>query len=104
MSQYFPKPYSPFYRNIEAELDLKFDLEKVTPVNTSTFAKIVDLASLKSNFDKAFVSKLTAIQFCLNNFKSKVDKLHFNNYKTAPIPLKKLNDIVDEDIMKRNIL
>ena len=51
MSQYFPKSYEPFGRNINVKVDLsnyatKADLRNATVVDTSM------LTSLKSNVDK----------------------------------------------------
>lgn len=40
----------------------------------------------------------------MENLKSKVDKLDFHKYKTAPIDLKKPSDFVDDYLMKRNIV
>ena len=56
MSQYFPEPNS-LRSNVKVELDLsnyatKADLKNATGVDTSKFAKKIDLASLKSNVDK----------------------------------------------------
>ena len=53
MSEYFPKPNS-LGANVNVELDLsnsatKTDLKNATGVDTSKFAKKVDLAHLKSN-------------------------------------------------------
>ena len=57
MSQYFPKPYEPFGGDINVKVDLsnyatKADLKNATGVDTSKFAKKVDVAGLKSNVDK----------------------------------------------------
>ena len=43
MSQYFPKPYEPFSRNIDVKVDLsnyatKDNIKNITHVNTSSFA------------------------------------------------------------------
>ena len=56
MSEFSPKPKS-FEGRVKVELDLpnyatKADLKNAASVNTSTFAKKVDLASLKSELDK----------------------------------------------------
>ena len=52
---------------MKAELDLsnyatKTDLKNATGIDTSTFAKKVDLASLKSNIDKLDIDKLKMFQ------------------------------------------
>ena len=56
MSEYFPKPKY-LGANAKVELDLpnyatKTDLKNATGVDTSSFAKKVDLANLKSNVNK----------------------------------------------------
>ena len=49
--------------------------ENTTGIDTSSFAKKVDLASLNSNVNKLHVGKLKNLPTNLSNFKSKVDKL-----------------------------
>ena len=52
MSQYFPKPYEPFGREINVKVDLsnyvtKTDIKNISHVHTSSFALKTNLASLK---------------------------------------------------------
>ena len=52
MSQYFPKPYELFGRDINVKVDLsnyptKTNLKNVTHVDTSSFALKTNLVSLK---------------------------------------------------------
>ena len=70
--------------NVKVELDLykyttKADLKKVTGVDTSKFAKKVDLASLKSEIDKLDIGKL----------------------ETTPADSERLNDVVDKKLLKK---
>ena len=79
MSQYFPEPKS-LGGKVKVELDLsnyatKTDLKNATGIDTSSFAKKVDLANLKSNVDKLDIHKLKNVPSHLGNLKSKVDKL-----------------------------
>ena len=78
MSEYFPEPNSSEGR-VKVELDLpnatKADLKNATGVDTSKFARKVDLANLKSNVDKLDIDKLKNVPTNLSNLKSKVDKL-----------------------------
>ena len=72
MSEYFPQP-TILGERVRVELDLsnhsrKADSKNETGVDTSKFAKKVDLANLKSN---------------LSNLKSKVDKLDID--KLVPV-------------------
>ena len=78
MSEYFPEPKSLGGR-VKVELDLsdyatKAVLKSAAGVDTSKFAKNVDLASLKSNVDKLDIDRLKNVPTNLNNLKSKIDK------------------------------
>ena len=53
----------------------KPDLTNATKVDTSKFAKIIDLVNLKSNVEKLDIDKLKNVPTCLDNLKNKVDKL-----------------------------
>ena len=88
MSEYFPGPTS--LEKLEVELDLsnyatKTDLKNATEIDTSSFAKKVNLASLKSNVDKLDIDKLKNLPTNLSNLKSKVDKLDVD--KLLPVPV-----------------
>ena len=77
---------------MKIELDLsnygtKSDLRNAAGVDTSKFAKKVDLASLKSNVDKLDIDKLKNVQSSLNNLKSKVDKLDIDKLVPFPVDL-----------------
>ena len=61
MNEYFLKPKS-LEGRVKIDLDLsnyarKSDLKKATGVDTSSFAKKTDLASLKSEVDKLDIDK-----------------------------------------------
>ena len=84
MTQCFPKPYEPFGGDINGKVDLsnyatKADLKNATGVDTSSFAKKTNLASLKFNVDKLDIDKLKNVPTNLSNLKSKVDKLDIDN-------------------------
>ena len=56
MSEYFPKLFKHFGRNINVKVDLsnsatKTDLKNITQVDTSNFASKTNLASLKTEVD-----------------------------------------------------
>ena len=77
MSQSFPKPFRSFEGNIKIKVDLsndatKIDLKNVTHVDTSSFALITNLASLKTEVDKLDINKLVSV----------------------PVDLRKLSDVV----------
>ena len=84
MSQYFPKPYKPFGREINVKVDLsnyatKADIKNITHTDTSGFA-------LKTN---------------LANLKTEVDRLDFDKLKPAPADLSKLSHVVKNDVVKK---
>ena len=107
MSKYFPKPNS-LRANVKVELDLsnyatKADLQNATGVDTSPFAKKVDLASLKSNVDKLDIDKLKNVPIDLRNLKIKVDKLDVDKLAPVPVDLSKLSDAVKNDVAKKDV-
>ena len=75
----------------------KTDLKNATVVDTSTFAKKVDLANLKSDVDKLDIDKLKNVPTNLSNMLSKVDKLDFDKLVPVPVDLSKLSDVVKPD-------
>ena len=83
MSQSFPKPFRSFEGNINVKVDLsndatKIDLKNVTHVDTSSFALITNLASLKTEDDKLDINKLVSV----------------------PVDLRKLSDVVKNNVVK----
>ena len=108
MSECFPEPKSSGWR-VKVEIDFsnyatKSDLKNVAGVDTSTFAKKDDLASLKSNPDKLDIDKLKNVPTNLNNLKSKVDKLDVDKLVPVPVNLSNLNDVVKIDVVKRDLI
>ena len=84
MSQYFPKPYELFGRDINVKVDLsnyatKTDLKNVPIVHVSSFALKSNLASLKTEVDKLDIDKLVPV----------------------PVDLSKLSDVVKNDVVKK---
>ena len=53
---------------------------------------------MKPGIDKLDVDTLTNAAASLNNFKTKVSDLHVGKLQTVPVDLKKLNDVVDNEI------
>ena len=105
MSEYFPElKFSG--GKVKVELDLsnyatKADLKNATGVDTSKFAKKVDLANLKSNVDKLDIDKLKNVPSASSSFKSKVDKLDIGKLETIPVYLSKLSNVIKNDVVKK---
>ena len=76
--------------NYATETDLKI----ATGVDTSKFAKKVDLAKLKSDVDKSDIDKLGNVPSNLNNLKSKIDKLDVDKLVPVSVDLNKVSDAV----------
>ena len=81
-------------------LDLSND---ATKTDTSSFAKKVDLAYLKSDVDKLDNGKLKKVTTILRNFKSKVDKLDVDKLVPVLVDLSKLSDAVKSYVFKKDI-
>ena len=84
MTQYFPKPYESFSRDISVKVDLsnyatKVDIKNITHIDTSNFALKTNLASLKTE----------------------VDKLDTDKLKTVPVDLSKLTNVVKNEVVKK---
>ena len=66
MSQYFPKLFRSFGRNINVKVDLsnyatKTDIKNISDVDTSSFALKTNLANLKTEADKLDIEKLEPV-------------------------------------------
>ena len=75
MSEYFPEPKS-LGGSVKVELDLcnyatKTDSKNATGVDTSSFAKKVDLANLKSDVAKLDFERLKNVPSGLSSLKSR---------------------------------
>ena len=86
MSQYFPKSFRSFGRNINVKVDLsnyatKTELKNVTHVDTSSFALKGNLANLKTEFDKLDIDKLEPV----------------------PVDVSKLSDVAKNDVVKKTV-
>ena len=87
MSQYFPKPFRSFGRNMNLKVDLsncatKTDLKNITHIDTSSFELKTNLATLKTEVDKLDIDKLAPV----------------------PVDLGKLIDVVKNDAVKKSCL
>ena len=85
-SQYFPKSFRSFGRNINVKVDLsnyatKTDLKNVKHVDTSRFSLKTNLASLQTEADKLDIDKLAPV----------------------PVGLSKLSDVAKYDVVKKTV-
>ena len=108
MSEYFPAPKY-LGGKVKFELGLsnfatKTDLKNATGIDTSSFAKKVNLANLKSNVDKLDIDKLKIVPTNLSNLKSKVDKLDVDKLVPFLVDLSKLSNVVKNDIDKNDYI
>ena len=86
MTQYFPKPYEPFGRDINVKFHLpyyatKANFKNAARVDTSKLIANSDLASLRTKIGKTDVGKL----------------------KTIPVDLSKLSNVVNYDVVKKTV-
>ena len=120
MSQYFPKPFRSFGRNINVKVDLsnyatKADIKNISHVDTSSFALKSNLASLKTEVDKLDINKLAPVPVDLSNLsdvvknnvvktKTVYDKLvaKVNSVDTSAFVLKTKYD-ADKTELEKNI-
>ena len=84
MSQYFPKSFRSFRRNINVKVDLtnyatKADINNISHVDTSSFALKANLGNLKTYADKLYIDKLALV----------------------PVELNKLSDVLKNDVVKK---
>ena len=106
MGEYFPEP-KPLGK-VKYQLDLsnyatKTDLKNPTGIDTSSFAKKVDLTSLKSNVDKLDIDKMKNVPNNLSNLKNKLGKVDADKLLPAPVDLSKLSDVVKNDVVKKDV-
>ena len=107
MSEYFLKLKS-LGGKVKVKLSLsnyatKTDLKNARGIDTSSFAKKVDLANLKSNVDKLDIDKVKNVSTNLSNLKSKVDKLDVHKLVPAAVDLSKVIDIAKNDAKIKSI-
>ena len=79
----------------------KSKFKNAAGVDTSKFAKKVDLSSLKSEADKLDTDKLVKVPTGLSSLKSKVHKLDVDKLVPVPVDLSKLSDIVKNKVVKK---
>ena len=86
MGKFYPEPCEPFVKDINVTVDIsnyatKTDLKNVTHVDTSRFALKTKWANLKTEVDKLDIDKLVSV----------------------PIDLRKLSNVVKNDVVKKTV-
>ena len=81
----------------------KEELEHATGVDSSDLTAKKDLIALKAEFDKLGINKLINVSISLNNLKTKVNDLDVGKLKAVPVGLKRLSDVVDNEVVKNKI-
>ena len=87
MGQYFPKTFDSHFGDcIKVKIDLsnhttKTDIKNISHVDTSSFALKTNLANLKTEVDQLDIDKLAPV----------------------PVDLRKLSDVVKNDVVKTDV-
>ena len=68
-------------------------------MNTSKFAKKVDIASSESEVHKVDIDKLKSVPTDINNLKRKVDKLDVDKVVPVLVDLSKISDAVKNAVV-----
>ena len=55
---------------------------------------------MKAEVDKLYINQLVNVPTSLNNLKTNVDYLGVSKLKTFPVDLKKLSDVVHDEVVK----
>ena len=105
---YYPAPDSDIRDKINVLLDLpnyaiKKELKHVTGVDTSDLAAKKDFIALAAEVDKLDNNNLVNVPTGLYALKTTVDDLEAGKLKTIPKILKKLNDLVDKEVVTRAV-
>ena len=78
----------------------KKELDYATGVDTYDLATKKGFIALKAEFDKLEINKLIMFQLVWIILKTKLDNLDVGKLKTVPVELKKLSDVVDNEVLK----
>ena len=86
MSQYFPKPFRSFGRNINVKVDLSITQQK----------QILEIFHM-------LILQVFALKTNLANLKNEVDKLDIDKLVPVPIGLSKLSNVVKNVVVKKDV-
>ena len=102
---YYPEPDGHIRDEVKVVLDLwnyetKKELDHAAGCDISDLPSKKDFLALKAEVDKLYINKLVNVPTGLNNLKTKVDDLNVGKRKTVSVDLEKLNDVVDNEVVK----
>ena len=101
LMSYYPKPDNHIRNKAKVVLYLlNCAAKKVLDQATSDLAGKKDFIALKSEGHQLDINKLVNVPTSLNHLKTKVDDLDVGKLKTVSVDLKKLNDVVYNEIVK----
>ena len=75
-------------------------IDHATGVDTSDLDAKKDFIAWKAEGGKSNINKLVNIPSNLNNLKTKVDDLDVGKLKTVCVSLKRLSDLIDNEVVK----
>ena len=78
----------------------KKELEHATGIDASDLVAKKDFIALKAEVDTLNINKLVNVSTSLNDLKTKVHDLEVSKLKTVPADLKKLSDVIDNEVVK----
>ena len=78
----------------------KKELEHATGIDASDLVAKKDFSALKAEVDTLNINKLVNVSTSLNDLKTKVHDLEVSKLKTVPADLKKLSDVIDNEVVK----
>ena len=102
---YYPVTDSHIRDKVQVLLDLsncatRNKLDHATGVDTSDLAAKKDFVALKAKVDKLDINKLVNVPTSLDNLKTRIGDWDVDKLKIVPVDLKKLSDVVDNEIVK----
>ena len=106
MSQYFPRPYESFGRDLNVKVNFsnyatKTDIKNISHVDISNFSLKSNLASLKTEVDKLDMDKWKGLPNNLSSLKNRVDELDIDKLKPVPVDLSKLSNVAKTEVVKK---
>ena len=102
-SSYYPEPDDRIRDKVKVVLDLLNLLQK----NNSMMQQVLynevakrDFIALKVDIGKLGINKLLNVPCGLNNLRTKLDDLDVGNFKTVPVDVKKLSNVVSNEVVE----